>query len=185
MQQDEQLGRLVELIGAMKWGRSQGGYQALVIEDPTDGDGVYREYQVTARPHEGVFEYTCRERAGVSAMSYRPAQKLMVLSESGGEPEHVEGRDIFPAGPPVLAMFSPLELPIWGGDRDGQRVTSTSSEGDGAIRLNFAPKDEPAESPRAGYAIIDLSSYIATELFYLNSRFTAHDIKSIPLRSEE
>lgn len=185
MQQEEQLGRLVDLIGAMRTHRNHSGYQALVVEDPTDGDGIYREYQVTARPHEGVFEYTCHERAGVSAMSYRPAQKLMMLSEPGGEPEHVEGRDIFPAGPPVLAMFNSLELPIWGGERDGQRVTSTSTEGDGGIRLNFAPKGEPAESPWAGYAIIDLYSYIATELFCLNSRFTAKDIKGIPLRSDE
>lgn len=176
---NEELGYSVDLIGALRSHKNQNCYEATVFEDPSLEDDIHREYQVSARPDEGRYELSCLERSGTLTMTYHPERKLLIRQDPGEAPVQVEGHDLFPTTPPVLAMFSPLELPIWGGERDGQRVVAAASEGDDAIRLNFAPKDAVQDHVGSGYAIIDLSRCIVTELYYNDRRYTIEDITAV------
>lgn len=180
MQHSDELGRLVDLVGALRTNRSHNGYQAVVFEDSSEDGGVHREYQVTAKTHEGIYELAYSERSGTSEMTYIPSQKMLVIKDFGQNPIHIDGQDVFPTVPPVFAMFNPLELPIWGGDRDGQRVLSTSTEEGDSIRLNFASKEDPSNLRTMGYAIVDVPRCVVTELYYNDHRFTVEKISEIP-----
>lgn len=179
MVRNNDLGHLVDLIGALRSNKNKNCFGATVHEDPLLSNDDHRKYQVIARPDEDRYELTCREGSRQLSMTYHPGRQLLIRQDPGEAQVRVEGHDLFPTAPPVLAMFSPLDLPIWGGDRDGQRVVAVMSGAAGMIRLNFTPKDAPDYLDGGGYAIIDLSKCVVTELHYNGRRYKAENITSI------
>lgn len=173
---NNELGRLVALMGAMRANKQRQGLRAVIFQDAVQKLGGHRSYLVRTDPFDESFQFTHEGGAAGFGQKYYPARKLLIVTEPGHEPFHDTGRDLFPTSPPVLAMLSPLDLPIWGGARDGYRVTSVAPEDEGHIRLNFGPKDDPDDLPGSGYVIIDLDSYVATELYYQGSRFSVQSL---------
>ncbi|GAA4770508.1 hypothetical protein GCM10025784_17670 [Citricoccus nitrophenolicus] len=76
---------------------------------------------------------------------------------------------------PVLAMFSPLDLPIWDYNQNYE-VVDAWLNGD-RVRLEFAG---PVGS---GHAIVDLENHVAVELQYLDVLYIVRDL-SITLHGD-
>lgn len=104
----------------------------------------------------------------------------MVVTEAMGAPHRRSNVFRLPSSPPVLGMLSPLDLPIWGGQYDGARVTESAAASAGVIRLEFGNKDAPREASQRGHALIDLELGVVMELGYFGSRFVAGNVRTIP-----
>ncbi|MFB0834256.1 hypothetical protein ACX8Z9_14555 [Arthrobacter halodurans] len=163
---------LVDFIGAMRVARNGDTVVATVHEA---GHGVKSVYDVRARTPTGTFELS----TDGFAMSYRPADGQLLSSE-GGILSRPAYRPHFPMTPVVLAMFSPLDLPIWGGPNDNNRVTSATSDGPGLVRLEFGPRDEPDDAELKGYAFVDLDLGVVLEMRYLGNDHLTSDIRTVP-----
>lgn len=167
---DSGFAALVDFIGAMRVARSGGMVRATVTET---GQGMRVRYGVTARTPEGSFELV----TDGFTMTHFPAEALPLAAEGPERPEPEE-RVLFPMSPPVLVMFSPLDLPIWGGPHDNHRVVSAEPSGQDRMRLDFVSTAAPADPDRAGYAVIDLPLGIALELRYHGRTYLTTDIRA-------
>lgn len=161
---------LVDFIGAMRVARSGGMVRATVT---AAGAGMRVRYGVTARTPEGSFELV----TDGFTMTYFPAQALLLAAEGSERPEPEE-RALFPMNPPVLAMFSPLDLPIWGGPHDNHRVVSAEPSGQDQMRLEFVSTAAPTDPDRSGHALIDLNLGITLELRYHGRTYLTTDIRA-------
>ena len=112
-------------------------------------------------------------------MSYRLSDGLLLGAE-GGEQPNPEHRPHFPMTPVVLAMFSPVDLPIWGGASDSHRVVSAEPDGKGRVRLDFGHRDEPSSPVEAGYAIVDLELGIVREMRIGGVDYATSDVRTVP-----
>ena len=140
------------------------------------GRRIRIEYDVRARTPEGSFELVTDDNF---KMSYRPAEGILLGSEGDEEPRQ-KLWPYFPMTPPVLAMFSPLDLPIWGGPRDNRRVVSAEPDGPGRIRLGFGPLDQPDDPLRGGHAVVDLELGVVLEMRYDDRDYVTTDIRTSP-----
>ncbi|GAA3666401.1 hypothetical protein GCM10023081_01610 [Arthrobacter ginkgonis] len=167
----EGLTYLVDFIGAMRNARTGDMVLAKVHES---APGVRITYDVRARTPEGTFELVSDDNF---RMSYRPAEGILLGSE-GSETPRQDRRPHFPMTPPVLAMFSPLDLPIWGGPRDNRRVVSAEPDGPGRIRLILGPLEGPEDPLLGGYAVVDLELGVVLEMRYGDRDYVTTDIRT-------
>lgn len=167
---DESMQHLVDFVGAMRVARSGGMVRAKVVET---GGGMRIHYDVTARTPEGSFELV----TDGFKMTYFPAETLLLAAE-GRERPQPQGQPLFPMTPPVLAMFSPLDLPIWGGTHDNHRVVSAEPSGQDQVRLRFVSTAAPTDPERSGYAIVDLTLGVTLDLRYHGRTYVASDIRA-------
>ncbi|GAA1121810.1 hypothetical protein [Citricoccus alkalitolerans] len=128
----------------------------------TDGKST-RIHQVIARSPTGEYRSTTDDES----VSYNPHTHELVFEPANDPPLRIT-RDEFPLAFPVLAMFSPLDLPIWDYNHNYE-VVDAWSDGD-SVRLEFAG------SIGSGQAIIDLENHVAVELQYLDWLYTVRDL---------
>lgn len=123
-----------------------------------------RVIQIRARTLEGTYESV---EDGLQLI-YAPRQNQLTIIEGHQAPVVTE-RIRFPLAAPVLAMFNPLDLPIWDAESTNYRVVDATRSGDD-IRLVFSgPHGQ-------GHAVVDLDSYVAMELSYLNWDYRVQDL---------
>lgn len=130
-------------------------------------DGKYtRIHQVVARSPIGEYRSTTDDESVI----YNPYTHELVFEPANDPPLRIN-RDEFPMAHPVLAMFSPLDLPIWD-YTSNYEVVDAWRNGD-SVRLEFAG---PAGR---GHAIIDLENHVAVELQYLDWLYTVRDLSTM------
>ncbi|MGD6980805.1 MULTISPECIES: hypothetical protein [Citricoccus] len=131
----------------------------------TDGSST-RVFDVIARSPTGEYRSITHDET----VTYNPRTQELVL-----EPVYDRAlrrhREEFPMARPILAMFSPLDLPIWD-HTSNYEVVDAWRTGDN-IRLEFAG---PAGH---GHAIVDLENHIAVELRYLDWLYTVRELSTM------
>lgn len=130
----------------------------------TDGRST-RIHQVVARSPIGEYRSTSDDET----VSYNPRTLELVL-EPVGDPPLRTNRDEFPMAHPVLAMFSPLDLPIWD-CTSNYEVVDAWRNGD-SVRLEFAGP------VGRGHAIVDLENHVAVELKYRDWLYAVRDLST-------
>jgi hypothetical protein len=130
----------------------------------TEGSAT-RIFHVIARSPAGEYRSTTDDET----VSYNPHTGELVL-EPADAPSLRTHRDEFPMAHPVLAMFSPLDLPIWDASVNYE-VVDAWRNGD-SVRLEFAGP------VGRGHAIVDLENHVATELLYLDVLYTVRQLST-------
>ncbi len=130
----------------------------------TNGSST-RSFHVIARSPAGDYRSTTDDET----VSYNPHTGELVL-EPADAPSQRTHRDEFPMSHPVLALFSPLDLPIWDASCNYE-VVDAWRNGD-SVRLEFAG------SIGRGHAIVDLENHVAVELQYLDWLYTVRDLST-------
>jgi hypothetical protein len=125
-----------------------------------------RIFSVVARSPTG--EYRCA--TDDETVSFNPRSGELVL-EPVSDPPLRTHRDEFPMSHPVLAMFSPLDLPIWD-YTSGYEVVDAWRNGDG-VRLEFAGP------VGRGHAVVDLENHVAVELRYQDWLYTVRELSTM------
>lgn len=129
-----------------------------------------RIHQVVARTPDGEY----RSSTDDEFVSYNPHTHELIFEPANDPPLRIE-RHEFPMAHPVLAMFSPLDLPIWD-DNQNYEVVDAWRNG-GGVRLEFV-------GPIGrGHAIVDLENHVAVELQYRDWLYTVRDL-SITLHGD-
>jgi hypothetical protein len=150
-------------------GRLSAPEQVEATVHATDGSST-RIFHVVARTPTGEYRSTTDDET----VSYNSRTGELVLEPRDAPPLHTH-RDEFPFARPVLAMFSPLDLPIWD-YTSNYEVVDAWRNGD-SVRLEFAG------AVGRGHAIVDLQNHVATELRYLNVLYTVREL-SITLHGD-
>jgi hypothetical protein len=130
----------------------------------TDGTST-RIFHVIARSPTGEYRSTTDDET----VSYNPRTQELVL-EPAYDPPLRTNRDEFPMSHPVLAMFSPLDLPIWD-YTSNYEVVDAWRNGD-SVRLEFAGP------VGRGHAIVDLENHVAVELRYLDWLYSVRELST-------
>ncbi|MBB5749005.1 hypothetical protein [Micrococcus sp. TA1] len=130
----------------------------------TDGNAT-RIFHVVARTPAGEYRGTNDDES----VSYNPHTGELVLEPADAPPLRTH-RDEFPMSHPALAMFSPLDLPIWDASTNYE-VVDAWRNGD-SVRLEFAGQ------VGCGHAIVDLENHVAVELRYRDWLYTVRDLST-------
>ena len=175
---ENELPHLVTLIGALRAARTEDSIFGTVIQEDS-GVACGATFFVRARTNEGTHEY---DEVGTGhSVVYSPSEASLVVVYDGEPPSSSFGHPHFPMFAPALGMFSPLDLPIWGGKADGNTVTSVRPGQPGYMRVEFGHKDDPFSPGSRGYAIIDLALGVAMEMQFQGKHFTTTNVRTLPL----
>ncbi|QCU78824.1 hypothetical protein E7744_12280 [Citricoccus sp. SGAir0253] len=157
------LEHLVAVIQAAKAWRGRDMITATV-----DVTGAVPEtFTVRARTPEGTIEASSDHLR----VTYHPATRERTVQERG-HPPITEVLETFPMQPLVLGMFSPLDLPIWGGLEPNPSVVAATRDG-GLVRLELAGLSS------SGHAVVDLDTGIVVDLDYLGRRYTTRQVRQV------
>lgn len=137
------------------------------------------QLSVRARTNDGTYEY---EEVGTGhSVVYNPPEASLVVAYGGESPSRSFGCPHFPMFAPALGMFSPLDLPLWGGDADGNTVTSVRPGQPGYMRVEFGNNDDLFQPGSRGYAVIDLALGVVMEMELQGKRLTTSNGRTLPL----
>lgn len=171
---NDEFSLLIGFIGALRAAKSGDPLTASVVEESPQLSSPIA-HEVRARTPGGGFE--CRS-TGLD-MTYVPGSGTCIVAVDEGDPEESPQAN-FPWEPPVLAMFSPLDLPIWGGPNDNHTITGIRQYGAGLVRIDFGHQGDPHNADSTGFAIVDLPLGIATQLQYNGRSYTTSSVVETP-----
>lgn len=123
---------LVEIIGLLRQADSQPGLVATVrIENPDDGE--VQLCAIEARVEGRSYVAAQLVGPGRRRISYRPDTGTALIEIHGEASISRNEQWRIPLAAPELAMFRPLDLPMWGGEEDSHRLVGAARAEDGYV----------------------------------------------------
>lgn len=124
---DTDFSLLVELVGALRNADEQPELHAVVEIEGSQGSDL-RTCLVEARSNGSTYRTVPNSKNSQFEISFHTSKHETTIVESPDSLIVRENEWRIPVAAPELAMFRPLDLPIWGGLRDTHRITSISRQ---------------------------------------------------------
>lgn len=164
---DSDFSLLVELVGTLRDADARPGMEA-TIEIKGSVDSSRRIYLVEVRVQEAKYRSIRSDELSQFEIIYDSVRHETLIIESSDSHFVRDDEWRIPVAAPELAMFRPLDLPIWGGATDTHRITSISRGGENEFILGITMIGDDGEEGEECEVVInnDLCYVIRMEWNY-------------------
>ncbi|HJX80001.1 hypothetical protein [Glutamicibacter sp.] len=175
---DSDFSLLVELVGLLREADERPGIKA-TVEIKGSGHAKFKTYIVEARVEESSYRTVRNDDWSKFEIVYQADTHQTLIIEANDSPIIRDGEWRIPVATPELAMFRPLDLPIWGGPTDTHKIISVARGNENEFNLEITMIGPDGDSDGTYEVVVDSQLCYVTRMTWNYKNYTVKNLEIV------
>lgn len=175
---DSDFSLLVELIGLLREADQRPGLKA-TVEIRGSGDVKSKTYLVEARVEGSSYRTVRSDDWSKFEIVYQSDTHQTLIFEANDSPIIRDSEWRIPVATPELAMFRPLDLPMWGGPTDTHKIISVARSEENEFILELTMLGPDGDSDETYEVVVDSQLGYVTRMTWNYKNYTVKNLEIV------